>query len=99
MAWIVPTALSVLLIYASYALELFKKTLPSGTALIQLATTTRPQRRRDLSSLRSLMVCDFKHKVNLHMMLVALNRGGECDKVARMIDNMIAGLENKQTTT
>jgi len=78
------------------ALELFKKTLPSGASLIQLATTTRSQQRRALSILRSLSVRDSKHRVNLHMMLVALKSGGGFDKVVQMIDNMIATLEKEQ---
>merc|ERR1719329_1802398 len=42
------------------------------------------------------MVRDSKHKVNLHMMLVALKSGGGFDKVVQMIDNMISELEKEQ---
>jgi predicted nucleic acid-binding Zn-ribbon protein len=78
------------------ALELFKKTLPSAAAFVQVAVTTRSQQRRASSILRSLMVRDSKHKVNLHMMLMALKSGGGFDKVVSMIDNMIATLEKEQ---
>jgi len=78
------------------ALELFKKTLPSAAAFLQVAVTTRSQERRASSLLRSLMVRDSKHKVNLHMMLVALKSGGGFDKVVQMIDNMIAEIAKEQ---
>merc|ERR1719329_35908 len=42
------------------------------------------------------MVRDSKHKVNLHMMLMALKSGGGFDKVVQMIDNMISELEKEQ---
>jgi len=78
------------------ALELFKKTLPSASAFVQVAATTRSQQRRASSILRNLMVRDSKHKANLHLMLLALKSGGGFDKVVEMIDNMIAALEKEQ---
>jgi septal ring factor EnvC (AmiA/AmiB activator) len=78
------------------ALELFKKTLPSAASFVQVEATTRSQQRRASSILRSLMSRDSKHKVNLHMMLLALKSGGGFDKVVSMIDNMIAELGKEQ---
>jgi len=78
------------------ALELFKKTLPSAASFVQVATATQSQERRVMSILRSLMNRDSKHKVNLHMMLLALKSGGGFDKVVQMIDGMIATLGKEQ---
>jgi len=78
------------------ALELFKKTLPSAASFVQVATATRSQERRVTSILRSLMNRDSKHKVNLHMMLLALKTGGGFDKVVQMIDGMIATIAKEQ---
>jgi len=79
------------------ALELFKKTLPSASSFLQLATMTRSQQRRVGSILRKMIARDTKHSVNLHMMLVALKSGGGFDKVTQMIDGMIAALATEQT--
>jgi len=78
------------------AFELFKKTLPSASAFVQVAATTRSQQRRVSSILRNLMVRDSKHKANLHLLLLALKSGGGFDKVVQMLDNMVATLEKEQ---
>jgi chromosome segregation ATPase len=78
------------------ALELFKKTLPSGASFVQVAVTTRSQQRRVASILRHMMARDPKHKANLHLIMLALKNGGGFDKVVQMIDGMIANLEKEQ---
>jgi len=48
------------------ALELFKKTLPSASAFLQVSSSTRAQQRRAASLLRKLMTMDPSHSLNLH---------------------------------
>jgi len=78
------------------ALELFKKTLPSGSSFVQVSVTTHSQQRRVSSIIRKMMAHDSNHKARLHMMLLALKSGGGFDKVVEMLDNMIAALEKEQ---
>lgn len=74
------------------ALELFKKTLPSGSAFIQVATSTKAQQRRAATLLRRLVARDPAHAASLKMMLLMLNSKmhGGFDQVVKMIDNMVA---------
>jgi len=78
------------------ALELFKKTLPSGSSFVQVSVTTHSQQRRVSSIIRKMMAHDSNHKARLHMMLLALKSGGGFDKVVEMLDNMVAALEKEQ---
>jgi len=72
------------------ALELFKKTLPSASAFLQLSTSTRAQQRRAASLLRKVMIMDPAHSMNLRAMLLMMkahNAGFET--VVKMIGNMV----------
>jgi len=82
------------------ALELFKKTLPSGAAAVFLQTkvTTHSHMRRASSLLESLATADRSHTPMLRMMLVALHShsGKGFDKVVKMIDDMVTLLAKEQ---
>jgi len=79
------------------ALELFKKTLPATTALIQTAAATRSQMRRARTLIDDAMGSDKKHAVNRHLILAALKSGtGGFEKVGTMIDGMNEVLEGEQ---
>merc|ERR1719453_220266 len=82
------------------ALELFKKTLPSGGAavLLQTGVSTQSQMHRASSLLENLVSLDQSHTPMLRMMLLALHRrsGGGFDKVVKMIDDMITLLSKEQ---
>jgi len=81
------------------ALELFKKTLPSASAFLQVATATRTQQRRAATLLRRLLVSDPAHAANLKTILLMLNSRmhGGFDKVVKMIDDMVATHGREQT--
>jgi len=83
------------------ALELFKKTLPSGGAavLLQTGVSTQSQMHRAKSLLENLAAADQAHTPMLRMMLLALHSrsGGGFDKVVRMIDDMVALLSKEQS--
>jgi hypothetical protein len=73
------------------ALELFKKTLPSASAFLQLSTSTRAQQRRAASLLRKVMIMDPAHSMNLRTMLLMLkSHNAGFETVVKMIDNMVA---------
>jgi len=80
------------------ALDLFKKTMPSPAALIQVATNSRAEQRRAATILRRLMAKDPAHALNFRVILLGLKSrsGGGFDQVAKMIDNMIANHEKDQ---
>merc|ERR1719443_616517 len=79
------------------ALELFKKTLPAATALIQTSATTRSQMRRARTLIEKAMGSDKGHAVNRHLILAALKSGtGGFEKVNTMIDGMNEVLEGEQ---
>lgn len=81
------------------ALELFKKTLPSAAAFLQVSTSTRTQQRRAATLLRKLLARDPAHSVNLRMIMLKLNSRmhGGFDKVVKMIDDMVATHSREQT--
>jgi peptidoglycan hydrolase CwlO-like protein len=83
------------------ALELFKKTLPSGGAavLLQTGVSTQSQMHRARSLLENLVTLDQSHTPMLRMMLLALHSrsGGGFDKVVKMIDDMVTLLSKEQT--
>jgi len=73
------------------ALELFKKTLPSPAAFLQVSTTMRRQQRRAAAAvLRSLLARSPAHSLDLRMMLLQSHTGG-FGQVTKMIDGMIEG--------
>merc|ERR1719162_1326956 len=74
------------------ALELFKKTIGSASAFLQVATSTKAQQRRASSLLRRLLARDPAHTANLKMILLMLNSRmhGGFDKVVKMVDDMVA---------
>jgi len=84
------------------ALELFKKTMPSPSAFIQLATTTqaeqRAEQRRAATLIHRMMVKDPAHAIDFRVMLLSLQSrsAGGFDQVSKMIDNMIATHEKDQ---
>jgi len=81
------------------ALELFKKTLPSASAFLQLSVTVKSQQRRAATLLRRLLTRDPMHSANLKMILLMLNSHmhGGFDKVVKMIDEMVATHGRDQT--
>merc|ERR1719326_1554756 len=79
------------------ALELFKKTLPAASALIQTSATARSQMRRVRSLVSKAMGSDKVHSVNRRLILTALRSGtGGFEKVNTMIDGMNEVLEGEQ---
>jgi len=74
------------------ALELFKKTLPSGASFMQIQVTTKALRKRALSVLRGA-----RGDHRLDFVQVAL-RGGQkgFDKIIKMIDGLVATLKTEQ---
>jgi len=83
------------------ALELFKKTLPTGGAasLLQTGVTSRTQMHRAKTLLENLAAVDQAHTPMLRMMLLSLRSrsGGGFDKVVKMIDDMVTLLAKEQT--
>merc|ERR1719515_135655 len=79
------------------ALELFKKTLPAASALIQTSATARSQMRRVRALVSKAMGSDKEHAVNRRLILTALRSGtGGFEKVNTMIDGMNEVLEGEQ---
>jgi len=79
------------------ALELFKKTMPPPTALIQTSAATRSQVRRVRSLVDLAMMTDKKHSLKRRLILAALKSGaGGFEKVSSMIDGMNEVLEGEQ---
>jgi len=79
------------------ALELFKKTLPSASAFLQVSTSTRAQQRQAASLLRKLMTMDPAHSLNLHTMLLMLkSHNAGFETVVKMIDGMLANNAKEQ---
>merc|ERR1719198_1382678 len=84
------------------ALELFKKSVPSGAAsFLQTASTSRSQMRSKMRRVKSLiqdaMSADKAHSRNQHLMLLALSSStGGFEKVVGMVDGMVGVLEEEQ---
>jgi hypothetical protein len=79
------------------ALELFKKTLPSASAFLQVSTSTRAQQRQAASLLRKLMTMDPAHSLNLHTLLLMLkSHNAGFETVVKMIDGMVANNAKEQ---
>jgi len=79
------------------ALELFKKTLPAASALIQTSASTRSQMRRARTLIEQAMGSDKEHSVTRHLILAAIKSGsGGFEKVNTMIDGMNEVLEGEQ---
>merc|ERR1719198_1038436 len=79
------------------ALELFKKTLPAASALVQTSAATRSQMRRARTLIEQAMGSDKEHSMNRHLILAALKSGtGGFEKVNGMIDGMNEVLEGEQ---
>merc|ERR1712037_20702 len=77
------------------ALELFKKTLPSASSLMQIQVSKTGMRRRALVMLKELM----KKPGHDHIGFIALALEGKkvgFDKVIKMIDDMITTLKIEQ---
>jgi len=73
------------------ALELFKKTLPSASAFLQMSTSTRMQQRRAAALFRKAMALNPAHSMNLRTMLLMLkSRGAGFETVVKMIDGMVS---------
>merc|ERR1711953_487016 len=79
------------------ALELFKKTLPSASSLMQIQVSSSATRRQALSMLKQFMK---EHPGHDQIGFIALALEGKkvgFDKVIKMIDDMIATLKIEQT--
>jgi len=78
------------------ALELFKKTLPSASSLMQLQVSALATKRRALTVLKDFMRVQPSHD---HVAFIALALEGKkvgFDKVIKMIDDMIITLKIEQ---
>lgn len=78
------------------ALELFKKTLPSASSLMQLQVSALASKRRALTVLKDFMKEQPSHN---HVAFIALALEGKkvgFDKVIKMIDDMIITLKIEQ---
>merc|ERR1719223_2608372 len=78
------------------ALELFKKTLPSASSLMQIQVSASATRKQALSMLKQFMKQKISHD---HVGFIALALEGKkigFDKVIKMIDDMIATLKIEQ---
>jgi len=79
------------------ALELFKKTLPSGAAFLQVATATRRQQQKASTILRRMLNRNPAHAMNLRSMLLMLkSRTGGFGSVIKMVDGMIEASRKEQ---
>jgi len=78
------------------ALELFKKTLPSASSLMQIQVSVSATKKQALSMLKQFMKQKISHD---HVGFIALALEGKkigFDKVIKMIDDMIATLKIEQ---
>merc|ERR1719492_440237 len=78
------------------ALELFKKTLPSASSLMQLQVSASATKRRALTLLKQFMREQPSHE---HVAFIALALEGKkigFDKVIKMIDDMVITLKIEQ---
>jgi len=78
------------------ALELFKKTLPSASSLMQVEVSASATRKRALAMLKQFMKTNPRHD---HIGFIALALEGKkvgFEKVIKMIDDMIATLKIEQ---
>jgi len=78
------------------ALELFKKTLPSASSLMQIQVSTSATRQRALTMLKQFLKDGSSHN-HIGFLVLALegNKIG-FDKVIKMIDDMITTLKIEQ---
>jgi len=78
------------------ALELFKKTLPSASSLMQIQVSASATRKRVLSMLKQFMTAKPGHD---HIGFIALALEGKkigFDKIIKMIDDVITSLKIEQ---
>merc|ERR1719223_1669174 len=78
------------------ALELFKKTLPSASSLMQVEVSASATRKRALAMLKRFMKANPRHD---HIGFIALALEGKkvgFEKVIKMIDDMIVTLKIEQ---
>jgi hypothetical protein len=75
------------------ALELFKKTLPSPTALLQVSSRSQEA----ASILRRLLARSPMHRMNVQSMLIMLkSNSGGFRSVVKMVDDMVAASRKEQ---
>jgi hypothetical protein len=75
------------------ALELFKKTLPSPTALLQVSSRSQEA----ASILRRLLTRSPMHRMNVQSMLIMLkSNSGGFRSVVKMVDDMVAASRKEQ---
>lgn len=83
------------------ALELFKKTLPSASSLLQVEQGVSARRGKAMSLLRSAMSsATAGNKPGLEMLMLAMkgsSDSGDFGKVITLIDNLVALLGKEQT--
>merc|ERR1712190_231231 len=79
------------------ALELFKKTLPSASSLMQVQMSTKDSRKKALLLLQKVLKASEKRNPELELIALAL-KGKKIgfDKVIKMIDDMIVTLKVEQ---
>merc|ERR1712008_88914 len=79
------------------ALELFKKTLPSASSLMQIQVSASATKKRVLSMLKQVFKASEKRNPELELIALAL-KGKKIgfDKVIKMIDDMISTLKVEQ---
>merc|ERR1719478_1590340 len=80
------------------ALELFKKTLPGASSLVQVAAGSKELRQRALALVRDAeKKVPQKSRAALELVALALGgKGGSFAKVIKMIDDMVALLKKEQ---
>merc|ERR1719305_1579899 len=79
------------------ALELFKKTLPSGASFLQLQVSAKEVRGRALATLAAARARGFGRDTRLDLLEMGL-RGKKIgfDKIVKMIDDLVAILQKEQ---
>merc|ERR1719490_651934 len=79
------------------ALELFKKTLPSASSLMQVQVSNKESRKKALLLLQTVLTSEKQRRPELKMIALAL-KGKKIgfDKVIKMIDDMITTLKIEQ---
>jgi len=79
------------------ALELFKKTLPSASSLMQVQVSNKESRKKALLLLQTVLTSEKQRRPELEMIALAL-KGKKIgfDKVIKMIDDMITTLKIEQ---
>merc|ERR1719264_1609469 len=79
------------------ALELFKKTLPSASSLMQVQVSNKESRKKALLLLQTVLTSEKQRRPELEMIALAL-KGKKIgfEKVIKMIDDMITTLKIEQ---